>query len=104
MQKQSSLFDFHKQHGAVFSEQEGWLLPNHFGNPDAEYQSVRTAVGLIDLPHRALLQFTGPDRLSFLQGMLSNDLRTLKMFDGQQATVLTQQGKVIADVRVLCAM
>ena len=62
------------------------------------------AAGLFDLSDRALLQFTGPDRVSFLQGMLSNDLRLLKMFDGQQATVLTQQGKVIADVRVLCAM
>ena len=36
--------------------------------------------------------------------MLSNDLRALKPFTGQYATLLTQQGKVIADVRVLCAM
>ena len=35
--------------------------------------------------------------------MLSNDLRPLKMFDGQQATILTQQGKVVADLRVLCS-
>ena len=104
MPKQSFLTDWHKRHGALFAEHDGWLLPNHFGDPAAEYQSVRRAAGLIDLPHRALLQFTGPDRLSFLQGMLSNDLRPLKMFDGQQAAILTQQGKVIADVRVLCAM
>jgi folate-binding protein YgfZ len=104
MAKQSSLSDLHKRHGAIFVEKEGWLLPKHFGNPGAEYQTVREAVGLIDLPDRALLQFTGPDRVTFLQGMLSNDLRPLKMFDGQQAALLTQQGKVIADVRVLCAM
>jgi folate-binding protein YgfZ len=104
MAKQSLLTDLHKRQGAVFMEKEGWLLPKHFGNSEAEYQSVRTAVGLIDLADRALLQFTGPDRLSFLQGILSNDLRPLKMFEGQQATLLTQQGKVIADVRVLCAM
>ena len=36
--------------------------------------------------------------------MLSNDLKALKPFDGQYATVLTQQGKVIADVRVLCSL
>jgi folate-binding protein YgfZ len=36
--------------------------------------------------------------------MLSNDLRDLKTFDGQYAALLTQQGKVVADVRVLCAM
>ena len=36
--------------------------------------------------------------------MLSNDLRPLKVFEGQQAAILTQQGKVVADVRVLCSL
>jgi folate-binding protein YgfZ len=104
MAESSSLMDFHRAHGAVFSERDGWELPGHFGDPAAEYAAIHSAVGLIDLSHRGLLQFTGPDRLSFLQGMLSNDLRSLKPFDGQSAAILTQQGKVVADVRVLCAM
>jgi len=104
MAKQSSLDGWHKVRGAAFVEKNGWLLPSHFGNPQGEYQAVRKGVGLIDLAHRSLLQFTGPDRVSFLQGMLSNDLRVLKPFDGQQAAILTQQGKIIADVRVLCAL
>lgn len=104
MSKQSSLTDFHRENGAVFSEYEGCLLPQHFGDPAAEYRVLRDAAGLIDLSQRALLQFTGPDRLSFLQGMLSNDLRSLNPFDGQYSAILTQQGKVIADVRVLCAI
>ena len=102
--KQPLLSESHRANGAVFVEQDGWRLPKHFGDPAREYEAVRAAVGLIDFSHRGLLQFTGPDRLSFLQGMLSNDLRTLKPFDGQEATLLTQQGKVVADVRVLCAM
>jgi aminomethyltransferase len=104
MAKQSSLTDFHKGNGAIFSERDGWLLPIHFGNPAAEYTAVRSTCGFIDLSHRGLLQLTGPDRLSFLQGMLSNDLNLLKPFEGQYATLLTQQGKVIADVRVLCSL
>lgn len=104
MAKQSSLFDFHKLKGAVFAEHDGWLLPIHFGNTAAEYNAVREAAGIIDLSHRGLLQFAGPDRVTFLQGMLSNDLRDLKTFDGQYATILNQQGKVLADLRVLCAM
>lgn len=104
MAKQSPLSDFHKGNGAVFTERDGWLLPAHFGNPAGEYQTVRSAAGLIDHSQRGLLQFTGPDRLAFLQGLLSNDLRILKPFDGQYAAVLTQQGKVIADVRVLCSL
>ena len=104
MAKQSPLHELHRAKGAAFVERDGWQLPAHFTDPSAEYRAVRSAVGLIDLSQRALLQFTGPDRSSFLQGMLSNDLRALKPFDGQYAALLTQQGKVIADVRVLCAM
>jgi folate-binding protein YgfZ len=104
MAKQSLLTELHRSNGAVFVEQQGWRLPDHFGDAAVEYRAVRSAAGLFDLSHRALLQFTGSDRVAFLQGMLSNDVRVLKMFDGQQATILTQQGKVIADVRVLCAM
>lgn len=104
MVKQSVLSAFHQSNGAKFVERDGWLLPAHFGNSGQEYTAVRSAVGLMDLSYRGLLQFTGPDRLSFLQGMLSNDLRVLKPFTGQYATLLSQQGKVIADVRVLCAL
>ena len=104
MSEQTPLADFHRANGAVFEERDGRLLVAHFGNPAGEYWAVRSAAGLIDLTHRGLLQFTGPDRVSFLQGMLSNDLRPLKPFDGQYAAILTQQGKVIADVRLLCSL
>jgi folate-binding protein YgfZ len=104
MPKHSPLNESHRQHGAIFAEQEGWDLPVRFGDLTSEYHAVRSAAGLFDFAHRAMLQFTGPDRLPFLQGMLSNDLRPLEMFDGQLSAILTQQGKVVADVRVLCSM
>lgn len=104
MEKTSALHQLHQRQGATFAEHEGWLLPERFGEPASEYAAVRQSAGLFDLAHRAMLQFTGDDRLSYLQGMLSNDLRPLKMFDGQQAAILTQQGKVVADVRVLCSL
>jgi folate-binding protein YgfZ len=101
--KESPLSAFHKCNGAAFAEVDSWLLPLHFGNAAAEYDAVRSAAGLIDRCHRGLIQITGPDRLSFLQGMLSNDLRQIKPAEGQYATVLNQQGKVLGDVRVLCS-
>jgi folate-binding protein YgfZ len=104
MPKQSGLFEFHSARGAVFAQSDEWLLPMHYGNTAGEYETVRQSAGIIDFSHRALLQFTGDDRLSFLQGMLSNDLRSLTNFEGQYAAILNQQGKVLADLRVLCAM
>jgi len=104
MAKRSTLHDLHERQRATLVDQDGWLLPEQFGDPASEYQAVRNSAGIFDLADRAMLQFTGDDRLSYLQGMLSNDLRPLKTFDGQQAAILTQQGKVIADVRVLCSL
>jgi len=101
MSKQLPLNDFHRSSGADFIERDGWLLPAHFGNAAAEYAAVRSTAGFIDLSHRGLLQLTGPDRLSYLQGLVSNDLRSLNPGNGQYATFLTQQGKVLGDVRIL---
>jgi len=103
MAKQSPLSTFHESNGARFIERDGWLLPAQFGNSAAEYAAVRSAVGFIDLAHRGLLQLTGTDRVSFLQGMVSNDVKALKPGEGQYATVLNQQGKVLGDARVLCS-
>jgi folate-binding protein YgfZ len=103
MAKQSSLSTFHHSNGAQFVERDGWLLPHHFSNSAAEYAAARSAVGFIDLAHRGLLQLTGADRVSFLQGMVSNDVKALKPGAGQYATVLNQQGKILADARVLCS-
>src|SRR5215203_3645088 len=104
MAKRSTLADLHERRGVVFAEQDGWLMPQRFGDAAGEYDSVVKSAGLFDLADRAMLRFTGDDRLSYLQGMLSNDLRPLQMFDGEPAAILTQQGKVIADVRVLCSL
>ena len=101
MSKQSPLLSFHQANGAVVTEYDGWLLPQHFGDPTAEYQTIRRGVGFLDFCDRALLEFTGADRLSYLQGLISNDLRALSSGEGIYAAFLTQQGKVLGDCRVL---
>jgi folate-binding protein YgfZ len=92
---------FHQASGAVLADYDGWRLPRHFGNPTAEYESIRRAVGLLDFSNRAILEFTGTDRLSYLQGLISNDLRALSSGEGIYAAFLSQQGKVLGDCRVL---
>jgi len=84
------------------ADQDGWSLPLHFGDAAAEYGAVRAAAGIFDLSDRALLAFEGADRVSFLQGMISNDARALSPGQGLDAAFLNQQGKILADCRVLC--
>ena len=98
--KISPLADFHKENRARFVERDGWSLPAHFGDPDAEYGAVRSAAGWLDLADRAVLSVTGPDSVEWLQGMLSNDVAALGPGEGIPAAVLNIQGKILADVRV----
>lgn len=102
MTKQSPLQELHRENGAIFGEEDGWALPLHFGDPLQEYRSVRSQAGLFDLCHRGLLRFSGPDRVSYLQGMVSNDVKQLTPGEGTHAAVLDVQGKILADTRIFC--
>lgn len=95
-----SLSEIHGGLGASFTEFEGFLVPDSYGNPESEWSHVRKAVGLLDLPYRAALEMTGADSARFLQGMVSNDVEALGEGEGTYATVLTQQGKIVGDLRI----
>jgi folate-binding protein YgfZ len=66
------------------------------GQPSA----ARTAAGLLDLSTRARLVVTGPDRQTWLQGMITNDVAKLGPGQGTAALALSNKGKIIADLRV----
>ena len=102
MARQSPLKELHRANGAEFVEEDGWILPLHFGDFLQEYQIARSQVGLLDLCHRSLLRLTGPDRVSYLQGMVSNDVKNLAPGKGVHAAVLDIQGKILADTRIFC--
>jgi len=88
-------------HGAVHADDRGVALPRHFGDADAEYRALREGVATIyDLGFRTLVRATGTDRVSFLQGMLTNDVARLEPGRNRPALLLTIQGRVTADVRV----
>jgi glycine cleavage system T protein len=95
--QRSALFPMHQMLGATFTEVAGWEMPQHFGNPEAEYHAVRHHVGLCDLSHRSLVHITGADRQRFLHAMVSNDTARLQSGEGCHATLLTNKGKLIAD-------
>lgn len=86
--------------GAVLVNDRGIELPERFSHPQEEYQAVREKAGLINLSFRSQIRMTGEDRVSFLQGMVSNDVKALQPGDGCAATLLTEQGRIIADLRV----
>jgi len=96
----TSLAVWHRAHGATLIDERGIELPERFTDPVQEYQAVRTKAGLIDLSFRVQVRMTGEDRVSFLHGMLSNDIKGLRTGEGCAATFLTEQGRIVADLRV----
>src|SRR5256885_6555948 len=68
----------------------------------AQYHGVGTAVGALDRSGRGRIAVSGPDRFTWLQGMVSNDTRLLA--DGApalDACILNATGHLLADVRLV---
>jgi folate-binding protein YgfZ len=96
------LHDLHQRLGARLGEVDGALVPLHYGSPAAEHEAVRERAGLIDRSHRGKVEVTGRDRVPFLQGMLSNDVKALQAGHGCAAAFLDAQGKIVSLLAVHC--
>jgi folate-binding protein YgfZ len=70
----------------------------HFGRPAQEIAALRLQAGLVDLPWRGLIQMTGRDRVRFLHGMCTNDIKKLQPGQGCMAAIVTRQGKMVAEL------
>ena len=96
----SALSAWLESQGVSLTNDRDVELPDAFANPQDEYAAVCEKAGLIDLSFRTQVRFTGEDRIDFLQGMLSNDVKALRPGEGCPATLLTEQGRIVADLCV----
>ena len=71
-----------------------------YGEPGKLSLLARAGAGLLDLSHRGRLAVIGPDRASWLQGLVTNDLAKLSVGGGCAAAALTNKGKLVGDLRV----
>lgn len=72
-----------------------------FTSPSDEYAAARTGAALLDRSDRQLLRLTGEDRVSFLHGMVTNDIKGLADNAACDAAFLTVKGAMVAFARVL---
>ena len=87
--------------GAEFVTTRGWEVPLHFGNRDTEWAALSSGAGLQDRAGRALVRVSGPDRATFLHGQTTNDVNGLTVGAANEAVLLTNRGKMLAEVVVL---
>src|SRR5215212_8299756 len=65
------------------------------------YKAATANGGVVRRADRGVLAVSGADRASWLQGLLTNDIESLKDGDVQYAAYLTPQGRMITDMHVL---
>lgn len=87
--------------GAQFTSVRGSIVPQGFGDVEAECRAVRETAGVMDRNDRAYLTASGPDAADFLHRMVTNEVKGLAPGQGCYAAQLTVQGHMIADFYLL---
>ncbi len=75
-------------------------VPSDYGNVTAEVRALATGTGLVDRSDLAKLIVSGADRMSWLQGQVTNDMRLLQPGGQIDLLVCTPTGQVVADCRL----
>lgn len=95
----------HSRHAETETRYESlnsWIVPWVFSSFAEEYAALRNAAGLIDYSKQAFIQVQGSDRAGFLHNLLTQDIKQLKPGNGAGAALLTANGKLAAELLVLC--
>lgn len=91
---------YHEVSGALFRKEAGWEVPTGYGSLDREVDAVRRAAGVLDFSDRAKVRVAGADRVTFLDGLVTADLKVLRPGMSAYALVLDEVSHVLGDLRV----
>jgi folate-binding protein YgfZ len=95
---ETPLAELHRAAGARMGAWFGCALPDAFGEWQTEYRFARESVALIDKNYRAYFSFTGPDRVRYLNAILTNNIGGLQPGEGAVSLLLSPQGRILAEV------
>lgn len=84
----------------MIGEIAGKPVVRRYGDPAAEYASLRRGAAVIDRSHRMRTRIEGPKAAELVTGLVTNDVLALSPGQGLYAAALTAKGKIVADVRI----
>ena len=70
---------------------------------NAYYQAARTGAAIVEKDLFGILKLTGSDRVSWLQGMVSNDVSKLTAGKGCYAAHLNAQGRIVGQMMIIAS-
>src|SRR5216110_3403490 len=92
--------EFHQRLNARFSAVNGLEVVEHYGDAPADHAALRETAGVLDLSFRSRLCLTGADRVRFLHGQVTNDVKKLRVGEGCYAALVTAKGKMESDLNI----
>jgi folate-binding protein YgfZ len=98
--KQLPLHEFHHSLGAKFSGLNGTETVADYGDWLVEHKALRESAGVIDLSFRSRICLVGADRIRFLHGQVTNDVKKLPAGEGCYAAITTNKGKTESDLNI----
>ena len=94
----TQLYDVHVNEGATMVDFGGWEMPIQYPSGIiAEHLYTRHECSLFDVSHMGRLLIEGPDRLAFLQHVLSSNVNALDVNKAQYCMIPDENGSIIDD-------
>src|SRR6185295_19444243 len=87
--------------GARMVEFAGWDMPVSYRGAADEHRAVRERCGVFDVSHMGEIELRGPEAGAVCQELTVNDVRRLKIGDGQYSVLCNPQGGVLDDLIVM---
>ena len=96
--KRTPLYDVHVAAGASMVDFGGWDMPIQYPEKIvAEHLFTRSACSLFDVSHMGHILVSGPDRLKFLQRVLTSNVAALEVGMSQYCIISDDNGRAIDD-------
>lgn len=96
--QRTQLYDVHTEAGASMVDFGGWEMPIQYpGGIVAEHLYTRHACSLFDVSHMGRLLVEGPDRVAFLQHVLSSNVMALDLNQAQYCIIPNENGGAVDD-------
>ena len=96
--KSTPLAAKHVELGARMVPFAGWNMPVQYTGILDEHKAVREACGIFDISHMGQFTVAGAAAAAWLNSMLTNDINTLDIGQGQYSIMLNDRAGVIDDL------
>lgn len=98
--KKTPLIDSYEKYGGKIIDFAGWALPVQYEGIIQEHEAVRTKAGLFDVSHMGEVEVIGEDAFSFVQNLVTNDVKALVDNQVLYTPVCYPDGGIVDDILV----